>query len=143
MKYTFNILDKVTPELQDKINLFTSSESYRLIATTIYSDIKEKFVDEKDVNGKRFAPLKPSTIKQKQSENKIPYRILRDTGQLLNSLNYSISGNEIRIGYAVPYAKYHQFGTKKMAQRKILPTKDEEIPHDEIKQIVYEYFKSL
>jgi phage gpG-like protein len=126
--------------LKNKLDLFSHSHIPRLVATTIYADIKEKFVDEKDVKGNKFAPLKHSTIRQKERQHKIPYKILRDTGQLLNSLNYSISGNSIKIGYSVPYAKKHQHGTKHIAQRKILPTDNSEIPLHEINSIITEYF---
>jgi phage virion morphogenesis protein len=138
-----NINPKGIDNLKNKIDLFTHSHIPRLIATTIYSDIKEKFIKEEDVNSKRFAPLKPRTIKTKKKQGKIPYKILRDTGQLLNSLNTSITGNNIKIGYSVPYATFHQHGTKYMAQRKILPTEESEIPIGEINDIIVEYFKGL
>jgi len=134
---------KAIEDIKNKIDLFTKSQEFRLIGQTIYADIKEKFIDEKDVKGKPFAPLKQSTIKQKQRKGKVPYKILRDTGQLLNSLNFTTSGNKISIGYSVPYAKFHQNGTKYMPQRKILPTLDNEIPIDEINDIIKDYFINL
>ena len=126
-------------DLPLKLNFNT--QVYNLIGTAVYSHTKENFVNEKDVNGKKFAPLKPSTIRQKQRQGKVPYKILRDTGQLLNSLNYKTIPNGVVIGYDVPYAVYHQFGTRKMAQRKILPTDESEIPMGEIKDIVISYLK--
>ena len=143
MEYSINVIDRFTPAFKQKLDLFTTSQSFRLTAVAIYSDIKEKFTDEKDVNNIPFTLLKNSTIRQKIKQNKVPYKILRDTGQLLNSLNYNISGGNINIGYSVPYAKYHQTGTKHMAQRKILPTETREIPLNEIKDIITEYFKGI
>ena len=138
-----NIDTKGIDNLRNKVNLFTHSYIPRAVAMAIYGDIKEKFDKEKDVNGKRFAPLKASTIRAKKRKGKTDYKILRDTGHLLNSLNTSISGNTIKIGYSVPYATYHQHGTRHMAQRKILPTDESEIPIREINAIITEYFKGL
>ena len=143
MEYSINVIDNFTPTFKNKLDLFTASQSFRLAAVAIYSDIKEKFTDEKDVNNIPFTPLKNSTIRQKIRQNKTPYKILRDTGQLLNSLNYNISGSNINIGYSVPYAKYIQNGTKHMVKRKILPTETREIPLNEIKGIITEYFKGI
>ena len=124
-------------EIPLKINI--NYQVYNLIGMALYSDIKNKFANEEDVKGKKFAPLKQSTIKQKARKGKIPYKILRDTGQLINSLNYKASGNGVVIGYDVPYAKYHQYGTKYMTQRKILPTLQSEIPLSEVSEIVIDY----
>ena len=132
---------KVDIDLDLPLRLNFNSQVYNLIGMAIYSHIKENFVNEKDVKGKRFAPLKSSTIKQKQRQGKIPYKILRDTGQLLNSLNYKTINNGVVIGYDVPYAIYHEYGTRKMAQRKILPTDESEIPLKEIESIVLSYLK--
>ena len=143
MKWNINENIEAFERLKRNVNLFTTPRVSRVIATLVYSDIKTKFEDEKDVKGNQFKPLKASTIRNKQRTNKIPYKILRDTGQLLNSLNYNISHNGIIIGYSVPYAKFHQHGTKKMAQRKILPTDESEIPIKEIRTIIKNYFKEL
>jgi len=132
---------KVDVDLDLPLKLNFNSQVYNLIGMAIYSHIKENFVNEKDVKGKRFAPLKQSTIKQKQRQGKIPYKILRDTGQMLNSLNYKTFPGGVVIGYDVPYAIYHEYGTRKMAQRKILPTEIDELPIKEIQDIVLSYLK--
>lgn len=59
--------------------------------------------------------------------------ILRDTGVLFNSLSPEIEGRQtthgqifevrpgrVRLGTNVPYARYHQFGTRRMPRRKFL-----------------------
>lgn len=132
---------KVDINLDLPLKLNFNQKVYNLIGMAVYSHIKENFVNEEDVKGNKFAPLKPSTIKQKQRQGKVPYKILRDTGQLLNSLNYKTIPNGVVIGYDVPYAKFHQYGTKKMAQRKILPTDESEIPIKEIEDIIITYLK--
>lgn len=56
--------------------------------------------------------------------------ILRDTGVLLNSLSphsssgyriFKIENGSVTIGTSVPYAKFHHFGTKRMAMRRLWP----------------------
>lgn len=41
-----------------------------------------------------------------------------DTGALINSIRYEIDGDILRFGsFGVPYAKYHEFGTKPFSER--------------------------
>ena len=143
MKWIINEDLTAFERLKKKVNLFTTPAVSNAIAGLIISDIKTKFDKQLDVKGKEFAPLKPSTIKQKKRQGKESYKILRDTGQLLNSLNSHTEFNKIIIGYSVPYAKYHQNGTRKMAQRKILPTEIDEIPSKKIKTIISKYLRSF
>ena len=141
VKITENI--EALREIQSKINIFTYPQQSRTIAMLIYTDIKNKVTNEKDVSGKRFKPLSKKTVEIKREQGKIPYKIMRDTGELINSLNYSISPTSIKIGYGVPYADKHQFGTKRLPIRKILPTKEDEIPIAKIKRIIKNYVKGL
>ncbi len=62
--------------------------------------------------------LSASTWKQKKSS-----KILQESGNLLRTLKNSISGRiwtkcEIKVN--VDYSSYHQYGTSKLAKRKIL-----------------------
>ena len=141
VKITENI--GVLREMQRRVDILRYPQRSRVIATLIHTDIKNKITNEKDVSGKRFKPLSKTTIEIKKEQDKIPYKIMRDTGELINSLNYSISSDCIKIGYSVAYADKHQFGTKRLPIRKILPTKEDEIPIAKIKRIIKNYVKGL
>lgn len=54
------------------------------------------------------------------------WAILNKTGKQRNSFKTTISKGTFTITNTAPYAKYHQDGTKYMAQRKIIP--DEGMP---------------
>ena len=133
-------------KLDSKISsIYSGGNISRAVAMVIYADIKSKIEAEKDVAGRRFKPLSKRTIKIKKMKGKVPYQIMRDTGELLNSLNYSIGNGYINIGYTVPYAIDHQWGVKKrnLPQRKILPTLESEIPIKKINEIIKDYIAEL
>lgn len=68
----------------------------------------------------KWAPLKESTKRQKRTD-----KILTETGRLRKSMTKNQAKDAIRVfkkkvfewGTVVPYAGYHQTGTKKMAKR--------------------------
>lgn len=74
-----------------------------------------------------WAPLKPSTVADKRSKGLDP-RILHATLRLRRSLTEVGAPDGIRIiaphqaavGTTVPYARYHQTGTRKMPRRRPL-----------------------
>lgn len=76
---------------------------------------------------KSWAPLAQSTVESKRRNGLRP-EILRATDALKNSMTKKSSGDAIRIqeptfmvfGTSVPYAGYHQTGTKRMPQRRVL-----------------------
>jgi len=74
MKWVVNENIEALERLKKNVNLFTIPKISKIIAITVISDIKTKYENEKDVKGKKFAPLKPSTIKQKERQGKVPYR---------------------------------------------------------------------
>ena len=56
-----------------------------------------------------------------------------DTGNLLNSVSHEVEGETARVGTAVEYAVYQEFGTSRMAARPWLrPAVDEH--HAEIRK---------
>lgn len=67
--------------------------------------------------GNRWRPLSPYTVRKKGHAT-----ILYDTGRLLRSYHWRLEGNNaVRFGTDVPYAAVHQFGTKRVPRRPILP----------------------
>lgn len=85
----------------------------------------------------KWAELRPSTILARRNKKKGSIKILQDNGFLRESFNQEVKGSEVRIGTIVDYAIYHQWGTRKMAQREMLfLTKGDE---EHIKEIMKNY----
>ncbi len=66
-----------------------------------------------------WAPLRPATLKQKKRLGYSSAPLIRN-GQLKRSIAGKVTRNSLRIGTAVPYAKFHQLGTSKMKARPFL-----------------------
>lgn len=79
--------------------------------------------DRQMVRGITWAPLKPSTIKQKRAKGWTDRPLVAD-GKLMRDLSspgaIKISGKDLTYGSTIDYAKYHQEGTPKMARRKFV-----------------------
>ena len=77
---------------------------------------KQRFLDEKDPDGKPWAPLKPSTLRQKKTN-----AILRETSTLAASITFlPPTQDSVRVVAGVEYGVFHQTGTKKMVARPFL-----------------------
>jgi len=73
-----------------------------------------------------WAPLADSTIERRMKRNKGGMiRILQDNGQLRERWKHTWSKNHAAVVSAVDYGIFHETGTKKMPQRRILPTLEE------------------
>lgn len=83
----------------------------KFLRDEIYDSIMDQF--ETDGEG-RWEPLSPSTLKRKKNP---AAGILVDTGAMRRSIFGEYSSDEVVIYVGVPYAKYHQTGTKHMPQR--------------------------
>ena len=74
------------------------------------------FGRESDPDGKPWAPLKPSTLRRKKTS-----AILRESGATVGSVAMKgPSGNSVTVSVGTEQAVFHQTGTSKMAQRKII-----------------------
>ena len=83
-------------------------------------ETKSQFISQTDPDGVRWKDLTPSTWARKRSQS-----ILREDSVLINSIYTRVSGGlEGEIGVSAEYALYHQMGTNKMPQRKILGVTD-------------------
>jgi phage gpG-like protein len=79
--------------------------------------LKEGFAAQRDPMGKPWADLSPKTWRYKRSG-----AILRENGDLASSImHFNVGPHSVDAGSrGVSYAIYHQTGTRKMAQRKIV-----------------------
>lgn len=59
----------------------------------------------------RWKPLAPMTLAMRRGKGSSSAQILRDTGRLMNSINYKVENDQVKIGTNVPYASIHQFGS--------------------------------
>lgn len=72
-----------------------------LVAST-----QQRFESETDPQGRKWKPLARSTIRKKKGDT----RILRQRGQLLQSLTHNATPSYLEVGTNVVYAGIHQFG---------------------------------
>lgn len=95
---------------------------------------KKQFASETDPDGAAWAPLARSTLRRKKTRS-----ILRETGSTAVSVAMvGPSGLVVRIVVGTDYAIYHQTGTTKMPQRKILGWADRD--REAIAKIFEAYF---
>lgn len=85
-----------------------------------------------------FAPLRPSTIRQKRGG---AGQILVDIGRLRGSIGSVVSGTQAEVGTNVFYAKFHQFGTRKMAARPFVGFTERDA--DEVRDVTGRFLASL
>lgn len=84
-----------------------------------------------DPSGKPWADIKPSTqaAYARKYKGKIPGSLLnRNTSgnSLRTTLDYNLIGDDaVEVGFGVPYAIFHEFGTVKMARRGLLTANPE------------------
>ncbi|NEP15199.1 MAG: hypothetical protein F6K14_34530 [Symploca sp. SIO2C1] len=86
-------------------------------------ETERQFATETDPDGVRWAALAPSTLAQKRRLG-YPDNILTRTGKMRNSVVAIADARSVLIGVDVPYAIFHQQGTRKMPQRRILGMND-------------------
>ena len=90
-----------------------------------YAQMKDQFKTEGEEGGDKWQALSPEYAGWKEAHYP-GQAILQRTGDLYNSLTTSTDPNAVcveqrktlTLGSRVPYALFHQTGTKKMAQRR-------------------------
>ncbi|WP_295451928.1 phage virion morphogenesis protein [uncultured Thiodictyon sp.] len=88
------------------------------IATELGAAVSGRFETKTDPAGNAWAAWKPST---EQNYPAAGNRTLLDRyGDMLDSLNSSATADTATIGFGVPYAAYHEWGTEHMARRGLL-----------------------
>lgn len=103
--------------------LVNSKPVFRTIGEHMMDIINEQFRSEGKRSTGGWAPLKESTIEAKGHAG-----ILVDSGDLFRSLTrrgdrgniFTVQPNLLRLGTTLDYAVFHQKGTNRMPQRKII-----------------------
>lgn len=99
------------------------------IGHALEQNIRQRYQSRKDPNGNAWKDWAPDTKKtypwrgSKAAKGKNgPGRgkILERYGHMFDSLSYTYDKTNVSIGFAVPYAAYHEWGTKRMPRRGLL-----------------------
>jgi phage virion morphogenesis protein len=77
------------------------------IAEYLHQSTNDRFIKQVSPDGAPWAPLAPSTIARKKSS-----RILRQDGNLQDTIRHRVSSDELEFGTNRPYGAIHQFGGK-------------------------------
>jgi len=123
-----------------EVNVSLNQEVYNKIGSEIVNRTKSNVNAGEDADKNTFTPLKSKTIKYKQAKG-YGSNTLISTGKLLNSINYQANSESVSVGSDVPYAKFHQYGTKYLPVRKFIPISLEELPLGYIDNIVVKHIK--
>jgi phage gpG-like protein len=79
--------------------------------------VQDGFRNERAPDGTGWQPLSQATIAKKNSS-----RILVDNGLMRNSWNYRVTETVVTIGTNDPKAPFHQYGTRRIPIREMLPS---------------------
>ena len=92
------------------------------IGGMIEARVKTRFETETDPLGGAWAPwadsYNPATGGTRPTNGNST--ILDLDGDMLNSLSWQAYATSVTVGFGVPYAAYHEFGTTKMPRRGLL-----------------------
>lgn len=94
------------------------------IGSALVTEVAFEFKGEHDPWGGKWRKLSPSTIARRRKGSD---KILRDTGIMANSFTHDHSHNRLLVGTSTEYAKFHQFGTKHIPSRPMLPIQNDEV----------------
>jgi phage gpG-like protein len=105
-------------------SLAEQSPALMSIADDFREMIAQQFASEGQAEGTPWAGLAPSTLRRRRASTSILY----ETGALLRSLTEpgaaghveELEGYSITLGSQLPYASYHQTGTRRMPARPII-----------------------
>jgi phage gpG-like protein len=86
----------------------------------LVSRIETGFKKEVDPYNKKWQPLSPATISEKERKG-YPLKILTRTGTMRSSIRYTVKRKSVQIVVDTKYATFHQTGTRKMPKRQIIP----------------------
>lgn len=110
---TKNLLRSLSSKVRDLRPPLQGFANYMGVET------EQQFKDEKDPEGRPWARLAPSTALEKK-EKGYPSDILTRSGKMRRSVVTVYDTRSFLMGVDVDYARWHQEGTRRMPQRKIL-----------------------
>ncbi len=92
------------------------------IGAYLESQIQQRFDLQSDPQGASWAPLAPATLASyvQQHRGVVPGSLLNRTGLMRGGLSHRATASQVEVGFAVPYAGYHEFGTQRMPRRGLI-----------------------
>ena len=102
------------------------------IGMELESRISDRFERQVDPLGGAWTTWAPATLASYPNYGN--RRLLDRSGDMLNSLTHQASADQVRIGFGMAYATYHEFGTARMPRRGLLfadPEAGQLAPEDE------------
>jgi phage virion morphogenesis protein len=99
------------------------------IGGTLETNTLNRFETKTDPNGQPWKAWQPKTLKYypfagtkyaKGDEGPGNGKLLDRYGRMLRGLSYEAEAKSVRVGFDMPYAAYHEYGTKKMPRRGML-----------------------
>lgn len=105
-------------------------EAAKVIGAAAYKLVADEFKESRAPDGAPWAPVQRNRKRDRAARGRraASGRTVRgdkpliDTGRLRGSLANHTAGSTVRLSLPVVYAPFHQFGTRRMVQRQILPT---------------------
>lgn len=102
------------------------------VGAAFIKQVADEFRESRDPYGNPWAPVFRTRARDVRARASRARRGLApradkpliDTGRLRASPVARINGTEVRIALPVEYASYHQFGTRRIRRRQILPEAD-------------------
>ena len=102
------------------------------VGAAFIKQVADEFRESRDPYGNPWAPVfrdRPRDRRARASRVRRGLAVradkpLIDTGRLRASPVAIINGTQVRIVMPVDYASYHQYGTRKMVRRQMLPEED-------------------
>lgn len=112
----------------------------QLIAELLKKSTNQRFLEDRDPDGKSWEALKPATISAKTKKGYAP-RILQSSNTLFKSFETEATAQAIIVKTGVKYAGAHQFGNPKnnLPQRAFLGVSDDD--RTAIYDLLADYFE--
>ena len=98
-----------------KVTTANLEPAFRKFGDYLKKETDEQFSKEIDPDGKKWSPLKESTLKRKKTRT-----ILRETGKMVDSYYYEVQNNSFEYGLKSDIYIHHHYGTRKMAKRRVI-----------------------
>ena len=101
-------------------------ELMQAIGAVMERNINFRFDTKTDPAGNKWLPLADSTkaLYAKKYKDKVPGSLLERTRRMRDSLSYDPGEVSVEVGFGVPYALYHETGTRRGLPRRQLLTDD-------------------
>lgn len=105
-------VDQMLATVMDRIE--QPAALFDAIGSVLERNVQMRFETKTDPSGVPWQALAESTIKsyERKYKGSIPGSLLERTREMRDSLGYNVFGASLELGFSVPYAQYHETGSK-------------------------------